>query len=333
MPVNDNLPPIYFYLPQEDWREDMPDRADVYWPGFSRGIYCWTLQTYLHLKADGFPCRLVGTLPDAGIVLSHRESFKYELKPTSKVLMVCMKADQEAHPYAQFHVVQNLQETKVLKNSYYMPHWCQPGLVPRDADRGDRFENICYFGISYNLAPELKDPSWSQTLQQLGLHWQVVDRSRWHDYSDVDAIVAVRNFGQSQDYGWKPATKLYNAWHAGVPAILGRESAFQAERQGELDYIEVTSLGEAITALKRLQEQPQLRRAMIENGRDRAQKTPIDSILAQWHSFLIDVAVPAYDRWCNAPSWSQQLFLQRCYLAIKVKGLTRRMRSLFLHTE
>ncbi|HEY9747234.1 MAG TPA: hypothetical protein V6C63_00930, partial [Allocoleopsis sp.] len=63
------LPPVYFYLPKADWTDDMPETADTYWVGFRRGVYCWTLQTYLRLQASGFPCQLVDTLPDEGIIL------------------------------------------------------------------------------------------------------------------------------------------------------------------------------------------------------------------------------------------------------------------------
>jgi hypothetical protein len=38
------------------------------------------------------------------------------------------------------------------------------------------------------------------------------------------------------------AIKLYNCWHAGVPAVLGAESAFRANRRSDLDYLEVQSL-------------------------------------------------------------------------------------------
>jgi hypothetical protein len=323
----DNLPPIYFYLPQADWPEDMPEDAKSYWEGFSQGIYAWTLQTYLHLKRSGFPCHLIGSLPDEGIVLGHRDSLKYELRPTQKVLMVCMKADQAAHPYAQMHVVQNPQETEVVENAYFICHWPQPGLIPRDSSRGDRFENIAYFGISYNLAPELKDPSWSQTLADMGLQWTIVPKERWHDYSDVDAVIAVRTFEATETYLWKPATKLYNSWRAEVPVILGAESAFQAERRSDLDYIEVKSLQEAIAALQTLKENPQLRQDMIANGRDRAQATSIETILSSWKTFLTDIATPAYQRWLESPDWSKWIYIQKHYFSVKAEALKRRLQK------
>ncbi|NEP79124.1 MAG: hypothetical protein F6K17_01925 [Okeania sp. SIO3C4] len=312
-----DLPPIYFYLPQKDWLDDMPDKPDVYWEEFGRGIYCWTLQTYLYLKEDGFPCTLVGTIPDEGIVIAHRDSFPYELRPTPKVLMVCIKPDRNPHPYAQLQVVQNPQDAKNLRNSYYIPLWRQPGLIPRSLERGDRFENIGYFGISHNLAPELKAGSWSKQLEELGLNWKVIPKHRWHDYSNIDTIVAVRNF-QQQDFVQKPATKLYNAWQAGVPAILGKESAFQSERKNEFDYFEVSSVDDAISVLKHLKNNPQLCQKVRENGKVRGQEIEPQNVVKQWRNFLKDVAVPKYKEWCSASLWRQQLYLQICYFKIKV---------------
>lgn len=307
----------------------MPERPNIYWEEFGRGIYCWTLQTYLHLKASGFPCQLVGSLPNEGIVLAHRDSFPYSLRPGAKVLMVCMKADQNPHPYAQLHLVQNPQEVLLLRDSYHIPLWPQPGLIPRDPARGDRFETIAYFGLTFNMAKEFKDPSWQKQLEALGLHWQVVRRDRWYDYSDVDAVIAVRSFSR-QDYTWKPATKLYNAWHAGVPAFVGGDSAFRAEYKSELDYIEVNSVDELIVALKCLRDDPARRQAMAENGRVRAMETKPEQLVARWSNFLTEVAVPTYEQWCKASKWSKQTFLQRRSWAIRMNSITQRLRSLIL---
>ncbi len=315
-----DFPPIYFYLPQEKWLDDMPNKPDVYWEEFGRGMYAWTLQTYLYLKADGFPCSLVGTIPNEGIVVGHRDSFPYKLRPTAKILMVCIKADRNPHPYAQLHVVQNPQEAKKSKDSFYITHWRQPGLIPRNPERGDRFENIGYFGINSNLAPELKAASWSKQLEELGLNWEIIPRNRWYDYSNVDAVVAVRDF-QQQDYTEKPATKLYNAWHAGVPAILGKESAFQSERKNEFDYFEVSSVEDAINFLKRLRDNPQLCEKVRENAQHRSQETNPQNTVKQWCSFLTTIATRTYYNWLNAPEWQQQLYKQKCFLNIKIDAL------------
>lgn len=320
-----NLPPIYFYLPEKDWRDDMPDQPDIYWEEFGRGIYCWTLQTYLYLKADGFPCKLVKNIPDQGVIIAHRDSFPYELRPKEKQLLICIKPDRNPHPYAQLHIVQNPEDAKVLKNSYYIPLWRQPGLIPRKLERHNLLENIAYFGINSNLAPELKDPSWSRKLAELGLNWIIMPRNRWYDYSEVDAIIAVRSFDQ-QNYTNKPATKLYNSWHAGVIPLLGRESAFQAERKSELDYFEVHSVVDIIAVLEKIRKNPELYQQVKNNCQIRANETDPKNIVKQWRNLLINVVTLKYEYWCNISQLSRQFYLSQCYLSIKIQAFMNKLK-------
>ena len=310
----------------------MPENADTYWLDFGQGVYSWTLQTYLRLKADGFPCELTQTLPSEGIVLAHRGFLPFNLRPSSRLLIVCLKADYEQHPYAQLHIVQNPAETKTIRDSYYMPHWSQPGLISRDEARGDQFENVAYFGLEKNIATELQSPSWQEQLDVLGLRWYVVSRDRWHDYSNIDAIVAVRSFN-SQDHTSKPATKLYNAWNAGVPAILGCESAYIAERKSELDYLEVASPNDAILALKRLRDHKKLRHAMILNGKIRAEETNPKRLVNRWRNLLIDGVIPVYERWCKSSNLTKQIYWASRQLEIKEKYLQPRYQNDFEYRE
>lgn len=334
------LPPIYFYIPQSHWPAGgMPESPDTYWQWnisinnkWNWGRYFWTLQTYLYLKAHGFACELVGIMPTEGIVLAHRDYFPENLQPGPRLLLVCLQADRKPHPYAQLHVVQNLYQERLkqsmpLWESYYIAHWPQPGLIRRDSARGDRFENVAYLGNENTLAPELKNQSWQKQVIRLGLCWHIVNRDRWNDYSEVDVVVAVRSFDR-QDYTSKPASKLYNAWHAGVPVILGCESAFQAERKSELDYIEVASLSDLTSALQRLRDDKKLRQAMVENGRLRAEETQPARIVTQWINFLTDIATPTYYRWYTASNWNRKIFLMGRFLTLKVNNIQIRLRKL-----
>ena len=76
-------PQVYFYLPKSDWRSDMPDSADVFWPGYKYNCpaYDWAVQTYLRLRADDFPCELIDTPPTEGILIAYRSSLPDELRP------------------------------------------------------------------------------------------------------------------------------------------------------------------------------------------------------------------------------------------------------------
>lgn len=338
--MTDQLPPIYFYLPHSDWPEgELPESADTYWQWqcarnstYNWSLYNWTLQTYLRLRSNGFPCELIGTMPVEGIVLAHRYSLADDLQPGPRLLLVCLQADKGRHTYAQVHVVQNSEDdifksSQYLWQAYHIPLWPQPGLIPRDPARGDRFENVVYLGRERELAPELTEPSWQEQMQKLGLAWQVRGkRESWNEYSDVDAIVAVRSFKSQNDYNWKPPSKLLNAWHAGIPAILGCEAAYRVQRRSELDYIEVTSVSEVIAALQLLRDDKGLRQAIIENGRIRAKETQAMELVKRWQNFITEIAVPAYDRWCTRARWQRQAFLQGRYLDVTTRGTRSQIR-------
>ena len=340
-----SLPPIYFYIPSDQWPSSFPEDVEGYWQWqnategtYRSGKYNWTLQTYLQLKSFGSPCLLTASMPAEGIVISHRNFLPFGLKPGPKLLLVCIQADRPRHPYAQIHIVQNPEDAgrsfsilrdpfKQFSEKYYIPYWPQPEIKARDPKRGDRFENVGYFGLTYNLAAELREAVWQDQLKSLGLSWYIPSREKWDDYREVDVIVSVRSFSYQGAFLKKPPSKLVNAWHAGVPAILGYESAFRAQRKSNLDYIEVRSPDEVITALKRLKEDQALRQAMVENGYKRAQETNPSQIGKRWKSFLTDAASPYYAAWSTAPSWKHQQFLLSRSIRIKVDKLKNRLSS------
>lgn len=340
------LPRIYFYVPQKYWpTAGIPQTANTYWYDFNRGItpgvYAWTIQTYQYLKADGLDCEMVGEIPSQGIVFAHRKSLPDDFKPNSQLLIVCLKAESSAHPFAQIHIVGNHRDLDYQTMTvgdrylypgykYYIPHWPQPGLIPRDSKRGNRFENIAFFGESQNLAPELRDSSWEQKLREMGLQWHLVGRDKshtWNDYSYVDAIVAVRQFNRPVDYTWKPALKLYNAWHARVPAILGEESAYQEERKNQWDYLEVKSFDDLIKVLKNLQNDLDLRQKILENANNRSAKINSSQITQIWQNLIEQKIIPVYHRWCNN-SFNRQIFLQKRTLAIKTRERRKQLQQL-----
>jgi len=327
------LPKIYFYLPQEDFPREIPESADQYWVGFRKGIYCWTLQTYLHLKNQGFPCYLTSTIPDSGIILAHWDSLPATLMPSSQQLIVCFQADRARHPYAQVHIVQNPEGLNrnlmvwgdrylLAGHDYFMPHWPQPGLISRSAERGCRFETLGFLGLECNLLPEFRDPSWRQQLQNIGVNWQIIsDFEQWNDYSQIDGILAVRSF-TSYSFTWKPATKLFNAWHAGVPAILGCETAYRAERKSELDYLEVKSVEDTLEAIQRLKQNPQLCQAMVKNGHQRASETSQSKLIELWMSLLKEELPARLFNWTQSKIYRSS-FIRRRNLAISSRDMRK----------
>lgn len=278
----------------------MPQSPDTYWTGFRGhlrgGVYAWTIQTFQRLRDAGMNVELSGQRPTEGILVAHRKSVPRDYVPPPGVLFVCLRADATFHPFAHFHVILNRLARNPWYPSVYMPHWPQPGLIPRDPARGDRWENAAFFGDDACIASEMRTEEWTSILRELRLQWNHVPPDKWHDFSEIDVVVAIRDFAGKHRYANKPPTKLFNAWHAGVPAILGRESAYEYERRGPLDYLEARKVPDLVAALRRLRDEPPLRRAMAANGRERAVESEPAIITARWREFFENTVVPAFEK-------------------------------------
>ncbi|MEM9163615.1 MAG: hypothetical protein AAGC54_11190 [Cyanobacteria bacterium P01_F01_bin.4] len=270
------------------------------------------MQTYLRLKETGFPCELTDRLPEQGIVLFHRNVvLKADISPGPSRLLICLKADISFFSGAQLHVVQNPREASPQLGSYFIPHWPQPGLLPRQPDRGNCFETVAFFGHQVNLDPALNTSVWQTQLAQRGLRWvSIANTNRWNDYAtlnngwndyrQIDAIVGVRQFQARRPlYRRKPATKLYNAWLAGVPAVLGREWAYRVTGQAGVNYLEANSVEAVLHHLERLKQDVAWRQSLVEAGRIQSVAYQPEVITQRWRQFLKTVAVPAYQHWCQ----------------------------------
>ena len=165
------------------------------------------------------------------------------------LLIVTLRADIVGFrsPIADAEIVQNgyfADEERV----FAVPHWPQPGLLPRDPDRGTTIRTLAFKGDRGNLHPDLFSSRFADFLDTRDITIRLEETEDrtvpqpWHDYRDVDLLIAVRKPWHEGDMFYnKPATKLINAWHAGVPALLGHEYAFRELREDPLDYIEVAN--------------------------------------------------------------------------------------------
>ncbi|MEM9482396.1 MAG: hypothetical protein AAGA83_01755 [Cyanobacteria bacterium P01_F01_bin.116] len=313
-------PDIFFYIPREFWPDRLPASSAENWSGFGLGIYAWTVQTYLKLSEAGIACQLTHQFPDQGIVLFHGNAVRTgNICPGPKRLLVCLKAESTLCRQAQLHVVQNPGEVSRVLGCYFIPHWPQPGLKPRLKERQNRFETIAFLGHRNSLATELMTPAWQLQLRQRGLTWQPVINTNvwdshqsidtgWNDYQQIDAIVAIRQFGLTRPgFRRKPATKLYNAWLAGVPAILGREIAYRATGTAEVNYLEANAMAELLSCLNRLQQDEVLRNRLVKKGQLRALQYTPEVITQRWQQFLSQVVIPTYQDWCSQSNWQRQI--------------------------
>ncbi len=326
---------VYFYAPdkethrlfEQDWEEVIKAK--------SSNLTTWIIGTYSHIRQAGIACEIVDTLPRQGIVIADRDTLGNHYPYLGKVMLICAKADREFHPSAYTHVVQNSADLQNRQNSlwrpYYIPHWLQPGLIGRSVARGTLVENIAFIGTRSNLAKEFYDEKWTRALAELGCVWQpLFSPAAWADYSDIDAVVAVRSF-DGQTYAHKPASKLVNCWRAGVPAILAPESAFLSIQKSALDFQAVSSIEEAIAAVKQLKEDPALYLSIVNNGWERAQEFSDEKITEHWVEFFQTTVFPDYDRWIQASEVSRLLSFSQRYAKLKVERvqnrLTRRLNS------
>ncbi len=272
---------------------------------FERGEHAWTVQTYVRLARAGLPVSLADRAPAHGIVVFHakeRRELMRSLPAGADVLLVAIRADNGECRAADVEVVQNGRFADGRRR-VFIPFWPQPGLVPRDPGRGETIRRAAFKGFTRNLANELRSPAWRDYLASLHIEWVLDgmdyrdhlsgrDGLRWADYRDIDLVVAVRE-PDPRLHTEKPAAKLYNAWAAGVPAVLGHEHAYRELRNSELDYLEVDGLAGAQAAVARLRADPGLFRQMVEHGRRRAGEFSPERILERWRTLLFS-DLPAF---------------------------------------
>ncbi|MDX1998362.1 MAG: hypothetical protein SF066_11635 [Thermoanaerobaculia bacterium] len=274
-----------------------PDQSPL---EFQTAERAWTLQTYLRLARAGEPVRLTNVVPSRGVVVfhaGHKHIVQRYRKDSQGAVLVALRGDRKPVLTADFEILQNGCDADG-RRTFAVPHWPQPGLVPRDASRGLRVRRAAYKGYSANLDPAFLETPWQSRLAELGIEWHCdaapFDREGfryypvdWSSYRDIDVIVAVRPSDRTL-HATKPASKLVNAWLAGVPAVLGAESACRALRRDPLDYFEVGTPDEAEAALRLLRDEPRRMADMIENGRRRAAEFRLDPLLATWRNLLFE---------------------------------------------
>jgi hypothetical protein len=322
---------VWFYLPDQAALHGRdPERLDIDrdWQVFGTGLYVWVLQTFLRLRAMGAPVRLTGRAPESGIVVTHADYVERLLAETPRALdvtIVSARSDRPKQIYADVEIVQNVSSVEDFQ--VFIPSWPQPNLIARRPERGLVVENVVYIGADKQLHQDLKTDEWARTLRDRGLQWEsraisftgndnLYSGHRWNDYTAVDVIVAMRPPASRQNRS-KPAAKLTNAWAAGVPAIVSPDDAYRELRRSSLDYLEATNAQEALDAILRLQSDPMLFKAMVDNGRERAREFQSDRLAARWETAL----------WHTIPAMTDSVGARLAARIRGYRGVVRRVRS------
>ena len=275
-------------------------------------FYNWIYQSWNLLQEAGMTLPLSTQPLEQGVVITLGSYLTNVLGMDNKlpedVFLIDVMADGMPHPAAHLHLSQNKTQTRYLPSSLFMPFWSQARLIPRDPKRGHRVENICFFGDEKNLTPELRTEKWQLRLkQELGISFQLRGNTGWHDYSTIDGIIAIRDFSRSPHFH-KPATKLYNAWQAGVPFIGGRDSAYSNDGSSGKDYLVATSPEEVFQYLKRLKEEPVFYSNLIQNGFQSSTLFTRTATLERWKN-LIQTIIPNL-----VTQWEQTSATKRLYI-------------------
>ncbi len=262
---------------------------------------CWIILTYLYLKQRHLNVSISDRFVPGEICVVSSIDFRMRQKTFSSFVVGC-RGDGHKPVLCNFAIVQNQANVK-SKTDVLIPLWPQPGLIPRNQERRNRIENLVFKGHEGNLYEAFRSPEFVQELEKLGVRLVISPKPenqpvQWHDYSDADLVIAVRDLPQ-KDYLVKPPSKLVNAWMAGVPALLGPEPAFAQLRRNPLDFIEVRTPQQAIDAIRRLKKEPSLYQQMIANGLERSQAFTADSIAQQWHDALSGTVAQRYSLWCQ----------------------------------
>lgn len=302
-----------------DWQAEIARRGGLIGPA------CWTVQTHLQLKQRGFESRLTQQRPEEGAVITHFDDMPAQRSERGRAYWICVLADRtNIQPFANSYIVQNpYQVLRTRQRCFHVLHWKQPGIVARATECGNRFSRIRFFGERVSLAPEFTDPQFTDWCRREGLDFDVVAREHWHDYSDCDAVIGLRTLGPAWVHD-KPPSKLVNAWLAGVPAVLGRESSFRAlGRVGE-DYLEATTMEEVKQALLMLRDDPARRNQLVAAGREQVGRASDDAVSQMWMDTIRDQILP------RAQRWQRHAMLRRAHFAFErlLEGLAWRFQLL-----
>lgn len=294
---------------------------------FRGGVNNWVVQTYLRLA---HPLRDAGMRPTIGdlfvpgcLNIAHRDSLNRLTAPYHRSYVVGIRADRPPLHSCQWEVAQNAVEPP-RERTRYLPLWPQPGLIARDAARGTRIERIAYFGRTSAAPAWFYDHRFHDALHRRGITFEIRDH-RWFDYGDVDLVLAHR-IEAATVLRHKPASKLINAWLAGVPALLADEPAFAQLKRSPLDYITIDTPADVIGTIDALRASATRYLAMIENGRCRGAAFSIEATKSRWLRFLLDDVVPEAMAWRDARPVDRLRWIEQLGAMVRQKIATKRFK-------
>lgn len=263
----------------------------------SQGDICWAVQTYALMRERGIDNIRLTMAPSRDCInVLHSEVLRHAGADPAR-FDICVQADFSYRPSAHFHLLQN--EDFVGGNRVCIWLYPQAGIIPRQAPEG-RMQRVGYLGhVNNNLV--WKHARWQEFLDPLGVEFVTAPASQWHDFSDLDAVIAIRGFGHKR-YSSKPPSKLINAWLAGVPFIGGSDSAYRQIGTPDEDFLLATNPDEVAVAIRRLRDEPGLVAKLVRNGRERARNFTVDTLIDRWCEVIEGPVEQRYRTWRSRPA-------------------------------
>ena len=313
----------------DGWTESDIDRNAS---RFRSGVDVWIVQTYLHVRdalaADGWTVALSDKFEPGAICVAHWDELHRPRWIAPLAYLIGVRADRPPVLVADKVVRQNTLAPDDAR-TVGIPPWPQPGMRKRDPARGDSVRRIGYFG-RLKMAPSFfADASFQRALADLGLEF-VPSEHDWQDYSEVDVVIAFRTAPPSL-LSHKPATKVSNAWLAGVPAIVGPEPAYLQLRNDENDMCVANDAAGVISELTRLVRQPQHYAAMRARAAERAAAFDVPALRDRWLAFFRERVAPAFAQWKLADAspvrryaWYVETMLAERIAAKRFRALVRK---------
>ena len=259
----------------------------------SRGDHSWCLQTYNILsKRSKLPVQISNRLIKDAVNIVHSDRLFRSAGEDSKFI-VCVRADFPRRPWAHYHLVQN--KNQLGKNTSFIPHWIQPGLIKRCIER-EGVKRVGYAGQTFNGNLAGTTTTWKKLFEPHGIEFVTLSEDSWHDLSSIDVLIGIRSF-DTQPHNNKPPTKLFNAWHANIPFVGGHDSAFkQIGTPGE-NYLLAETPQEAIDSILRLQKDPELYARIVDKGKQKASLFTEHTIADIWKDVLTGPVMERYKLW------------------------------------
>jgi hypothetical protein len=289
------------------------------------GDLAWCLQAYSILKKrENIPVICTNQILDHTINIVHSNRLP-RLQLGQAGFIVCVQGDFPRRRLAHYHLVQN--QRQVFTDTSYIPHWIQPGLLGREPGRTG-VKNVAYTGQTFNGNFAAPAEQFEAFFSPHGINFSAVPPELWYDLRAVDVLVAIRSF-DTHPHNNKPPSKLFNAWHAGIPFVGGYDSAYmQVGTPGE-DYLLAKTPGEVTEAVLQLVKNDHLYSKLVENGRKKAALYSNEKIAGTWEAVLSGPVLQRYHSWKVHPNFEQLRFstlLQLGRLEQQSKTLLRKMR-------